>query len=150
MEGNFQELSFILNGKCYENLERIHTILWHNIKNKNKEILDAEMWDIFKVLKIAEQKTVTSHPLLIGIFFDSQTAIKKLKSSGNSAGQALKIQIHHKTKLLRQQGHEISVYWVPSHSGLEENNEKVDAAAKNAAMGGRSQLAKWPSLRHVK
>ena len=49
-------------------LERIHTILRHNIKNKNKEILDAEMWDIFKVLEIAEQKTVTSHPLLIGIF----------------------------------------------------------------------------------
>ena len=33
--------------------------------------------------------------------------------------QALKTQIYHKTKLLIQQGHKVSVCWVPSHSGLE-------------------------------
>ena len=50
-----------------------------------------------ETLKIAEHKIVTGHPLLINIFCDSQTAINKLKkSTGNSAGQALKTQVYHK------------------------------------------------------
>ena len=72
-----------------------------------------------------------------------------MKSTGDSADQALKTQIHHKTKLLIQQGLKILVCWVPSHSGLE-GNEKADAAAKNATIGGRIQIAKWSSLSHVK
>ena len=59
------------------------------------------MWGIFEALKVAEQKTVIGHPFVIIIFCDSQTAINKLKSTGDSAGQTLKIRIHHKTELLR-------------------------------------------------
>lgn len=87
------------------------------------------MWGISEVLKVTEQKTVTSHPFIIIIFCDSQTAIKKPKSTGGSADQALKTQIHHKTKLLIQQRHKILVCWVPSHSDLG-GNKKANAATK--------------------
>ena len=107
------------------------------------------MWGISEALKVAEQKAVTAHPLVIDIFCNSQTAINKLKSTGDRKYQALKTQIYHKTKLLIQQGHKVSVYWVPSHSGLE-GNEKTDAAAKKAAMERRTQTAKWSNLSHIK
>ena len=64
-------------------------------------------------------------------------------------GQALKIQIYQKAKKLVQQGHSISIRWVPSHSGVE-GNEKADKAAKEAASGERVRTAKWASLTHVK
>ena len=64
-------------------------------------------------------------------------------------GQALKAQINQKTKQLVQQRHQISICWVPSHSGIE-GNEKADLAAKEAAGGHRVHTVKWTSLSHLK
>lgn len=116
---------------------------------RNKKIIDAEMWGISEALKVAEQKAVTSQSFAIDIFCNSQTAINKLKSMDDRECQALKTQIYHKTELLIQQGHKVSIFWVPSHSGLE-GNEKADEAAKNAAMERSTQTARWSSLSHVK
>ena len=41
------------------------------------------MWDISKALKIAKQKLVTTHLLIIDIFCNFQTAMNKLKNMGN-------------------------------------------------------------------
>ncbi len=101
-------------------------------------------------LKVADQKaTRAQQHLVISIFCDSQTAINKLAKMNNSAGQALKIQIYQKVGQLTQQGHRVSVYWIPGHSGLE-GNERADKAAKEAAMGDRIRTAKWKSLTHIK
>lgn len=59
------------------------------------------------------------------------------------------MQIYQKAKELVQQGHSISVRWVPGHSGIE-GNERTDKAAKEAAMKVRVRTAKWTSLTHVK
>ena len=63
------------------------------------------------------------------------------------AGQALKTQIYQKVEQLIQQGHEISVCWVPSHCKVERN-ERADKAAKEAAGRERIQTARWTSLTH--
>ncbi len=65
------------------------------------------------------------------------------------AGQALKAQIYQKVKQLIQQGHEISVCWVPSHCKVE-GNERADKAAKEAAGRERIRTARWTSLTHLK
>ena len=65
------------------------------------------------------------------------------------AGQALKTQIYQKVEQLIQQGHEISVCWVPSHCKVERN-ERADKAAKEAAGRERIQTARWTSLTHLK
>ena len=57
--------------------------------------------------------------------------------------------IYQKAKKLVQQGHDISVRWVPGHSGVE-GNERADKAAKEAAIGERVRTAKWTSLTHIK
>ena len=65
------------------------------------------------------------------------------------AGQALKAQIYQKVEQLIQQGHEISVRWVPGHSKVE-GNEMADKAAREAAGGERIQTARWTSLTHLR
>ena len=117
---------------------------------KNKEIFDAEMWGISEAVKVAEQRCLKSPQLsVISIFCDSQHAINRLKVMDCKAGQALKAQIYRKVKQLIQQGHEISLRWVPSHSKVE-GNEMADKAAREAAGGERIQTARWTSLTHLK
>ncbi len=100
------------------------------------------MWGISEAFKIAEQKTrEIRQPWVIGIFCDSQTAINHLKECDSAEGQALKMQIYQKAKKLLQQGYEISVRWVPGHSGIE-GNERADKAAKEAVIGERVRTAK--------
>ena len=108
------------------------------------------MWGISEAFKIAEQKAQDiRQPWVISIFCDSKTVINHLKECDSAAGQALKMQIYQKAKKLIQQGHEISVRWVPGHSGIE-GNERADKAAKEAAIGERVRTAKWSSLTHIK
>lgn len=61
----------------------------------------------------------------------------------------MKMQIYQKAKKLVQQGHDISVRWVPGHSGVE-GNEKADKATKEATIGERVRTTKCTSLTHVK
>ncbi len=65
------------------------------------------------------------------------------------AGQALKTQIYQKVEQLIQQGHEISVCWVPSHCKVERN-DRADKAAKEAAGRERIQTARCTGLTHLK
>ncbi len=109
---------------------------------KNKEIFNAEMWDISEAVKIAEQSCLRAPQLsVISIFCDSQHAINKLKVMDCKTDQALKAQIYRKVEQLIQRGHEISVCWVPSHCQIE-GNERADKAAREAAGGERIQTAR--------
>ncbi len=117
---------------------------------KNKEIFDTEIWGVSKAVKVAEQSYLRSpHLSVISIFCDSQHVINRLKVMDCKAGQALKAQIYQKVERLIQQGHEISLRWVPSHSKVE-GNEMVDKAAKEAAEGARIQTVRWTSQNHLK
>jgi len=108
------------------------------------------MWGISEAVKIAEQKCFKApKPLVISIFCDSQHAIDQLKILDCKAGKALKAQIYQKVGQLIQQGHRISVCWIPSHCKVE-GNEKADKAAREAAGRERIQTARWTSLTHLK
>ncbi len=112
------------------------------IQGKNKKIFDAEMWGISEAVKVAEQRCLKGPQLsVISIFCDSQHAINKLKFMDCKVGQALKAQIYQKVEQLIQQGHEISVYWVPSHSKIE-GNKRADKAAREATRRERIQTAR--------
>lgn len=65
---------------------------------KNKEISNAELWGIFKALKIALKKNISRKACKITVFSDSQVAIKQLQGFKNNAGQALKIQIYKQVR----------------------------------------------------
>ncbi len=108
------------------------------------------MWGISKAITVAEQKTrEIQHSLVISIFCDSQTAINNLREDHSSGGQVLKMQIYQKTEQLVQQGHNISIRWVPGHNKIE-GNERADRAAKEAAGERKVRTARWTSLAHVK
>ena len=126
---------------------------WQIVKvslGQNKEISDAEMWGISEAIKVAEQRTrEVQHPLVINMFCDSQTTINNLRECHSSGGQALKMQIYQKAQRLVQQGHDISIRWIPGHNKIE-GNERADRAAKEAAGEGKVRTARWTSLAHVK
>ena len=105
---------------------------------------------LLKHFKIAEKKTrQVQDSWVINVFCDSQTAINNLRERNVYAGQALKFQIYQKAQKLVERGHNVSVMWVPGHSGVD-GNERADKAAKEVALGGRVRTAKWTSLTHVK
>lgn len=126
---------------------------WQTVKvslGQKEEIFDAEMWGISKAIKVAEQKSrEVLHSLVISIFCDSQTTINNLREDRSSGGQGIKRQIYQKTERLVQQGHDISIRWIPGHSKIE-GNERADRAAKEAAGEGKVQTARWTSLAHIK
>ena len=126
---------------------------WQTVKvslGQNKEIFDAEMWGISEAIKVAEQESKeVLHSLVISIFCDSQTAINNLREDRGSGGQAIKRQIYQKTeRLVQQQGHDISIKWIPGHNKIE-GNERADRAAREAA-GEKVRTARRTSLAHVK
>lgn len=67
----------------------------------------------------------------------------------SGVSQALNLQFYQKTRKLVQNGHDISVRWVPGH-GSVEGNERAGKAAKEVATGERVRTAKWTSLTHIK
>ena len=74
----------------------------------NKEIFGVEVWSIFEVFKVVQQKTgQIRQPWVIDIICDSQTAFNNLRECRSCLGQALKMQIYQKAKKLVQQGHDI-------------------------------------------
>lgn len=116
---------------------------------KNKEILDAELWDVSQALKIALNGIALKKTSQITVYSDAQRAIKQLQSTSNKEGQVLKAQICKLVRQLRTKGGEVIVRWIPSHSGLE-GNERADKAATEAAANGRTQAARWSSLTYVR
>lgn len=99
---------------------------------KNKEILDAELWAISEALSIASTRTKIGNTP-ITIFCDSQKALSTIALPYTSQGNRfLRNLICQKTRELQDNGNHCSFHWIPSHSGLMEN-EKADLAAKNRA-----------------
>ena len=124
---------------------------WNTCKislGKNKEILDAELWGISEALKIALKENIVRRACRIIVYSDSQTALNQLQGSKSNTCQALRVQIFKRTKQLHTQGKELTVRWIPSHQGIE-GNEQADKAAKAAAANERCQTARWSSLAYV-
>ena len=97
---------------------------------------------------MALRETALRKACKITVFSDSQVAIRKLQGLKNNAGQTLRTQIIKRVKQLPTRGREVTVRWIPSHSKIE-GNEQADKAAKEAAIDGRIQAARWSSLAYI-
>ncbi len=115
---------------------------------KNKEILDAELWGISEALKVALKESTLRRVQRITIYSDSQIALKQLEGSKNNAGQVLRIQILKRAKQLHAQGKKLIARWIPSYQEIP-GNKQADKAAKEAAANQRCQTVGWGSLTHV-
>lgn len=56
------------------------------ILGQNMEIFNGKLWDISKVIKVAEYKCLAQQYVFIKIFCDLQLAINRLKVIDNKAG----------------------------------------------------------------
>ena len=61
---------------------------------------------------------------------------------GKYQGNFGKEEEEERDRKLIELGHDVSVRWVPGHSGVE-GNKRADKAAKEAFIGERVRIAKW-------
>jgi RNase H len=71
------------------------------------------------------------------IFLDSQVAIKRTLNDNLGPRQALAVEIITIAKWLKEKDIQVSIRWVPSHSGIE-GNEKADLLAKKTSKQPKS------------
>lgn len=121
---------------------------FQNFVGKNKEILDAELWGIPQALKMALKKISPQKTDRITVYSDAQLAIRQLQAT-NKEGQALITQITKQARQLQNNGGEVIVRWIASHSGIE-GNERADKTAKEAGADSRTQAIRWSTLNHIK
>ena len=147
--------SKISNGRCGA------SVCWKDMKSKqwrqkslfldkNKEILDTELWAISEALDTAIRKTSTAHNTLLTIFCDSQKALTTIRLPPlQKENRFLRAQIYYKAEKLKTYGHTVVCRWVPGHTGLI-GNEKADLAARNKAEKRGRQAERWSSLAHIR
>lgn len=104
---------------------------------KNKDVLDAELWGISEALGIALRETAPKKAYKVTVFSNSQTAIRKIQAAKIGVGQALRAQIVKRAKGLKTSGREVTIRWVASHNKIE-GNKLANKAAKEAAAGGKT------------
>ncbi len=116
---------------------------------KNKEIVDAELWAILEALDIAH-KTANTRNIPVTIFCGSQKALNAIAlPSACQEHRFLRSLIYQRTEKLQSNGHHTTYFWVPGHSGIF-GNEKADLAAKNRAEKGGMLTERWSSLAYIR
>ena len=68
------------------------------------------------------------------IFVDSTSAITRARDDARGLGQRFSVAAIEVGSRLADAGNEVTIHWVPAHSGVE-GNEVADRFAKDAATG---------------
>jgi ribonuclease HI len=101
---------------------------WH--LGKNKEVFDAELFALYRaVLRFNERKEKDSN---YTVFVDSQGALRRCCGDYIGSGQCWARAICLITDEMMDRGCTLTARWVPSHVGVE-GNEQADQMAKTAA-----------------
>ena len=117
---------------------------------KNKEILDAELWAIWKALEIALKETRNTKNIPVTVFCDLQKALKEIKRSLScKENRFLRGVIYRTAEKLCKNGSLIVIYWAPSHVDLIQN-EKANLAARLKAEKEGRQEERWSSLAYMR
>ena len=100
----------------------------------NKEVFDAETVAIYQALKILDRQRTTGQQYTI--FSDSQAAIQRIRTDSVGPGQQWARAALEVYARLAARDNEVTIRWVPAHSGVV-GNEMVDGFAKEAASSQR-------------
>lgn len=94
----------------------------------------AELQGISLALDIAQDEVRHSiRQWNVAVFSDNQRAIRSLTRAEGGSGAYILGSIARKVRELQQDGHTVTVRWIPSHTGIS-GNEAADKAAKEAAV----------------
>ena len=107
----------------------------------NKEVFDAEVFAIYQALRLLDRRQAAGQQYTI--FSDSQAAIQRIRTDMLGPGQQwarAAMEVHAR---LTARGNEVTLHWVPAHSGVM-GNEVVDGLAKEAASSRRSLRHRVP------
>ena len=107
----------------------------------NKEVFDAETFAIYQALRILDRQQATGQQYTI--FSDSQAAIQRIRTDMLGSDQQwarAAMEVHAR---LTARGNEVTIRWVPAHSGVM-GNEMADGFAREAAGSRRSQQHRVP------
>ena len=107
----------------------------------NKEVFDAEVFAIWQALRVLERRNESGRSYTV--FVDSTSAIARVRDGTRGPGQRFGVAAIEVGSRLAVAGNEVTIRWVPAHSGAE-GNEVADRFAKDAATGETPR-----SKRHV-
>lgn len=106
---------------------------WHRrgtFLGGNKEVFDAEVFALVRAARELNERGEAGQRYTI--FADAQAAIARITHDGCGPAQALAVAFLAQAREISERGSSISVRWVPSHAGVE-GNEQADGAARDAA-----------------
>src|SRR6266705_3786072 len=83
------------------------------------EIMDAELYAVYRVLEYLKQQRLKEKQVYI--FIDSQVTIKRLQLNSLTGGQELVFKIIQSCSYLASKNISINFYWVPSHLRIYRN-----------------------------
>ena len=105
---------------------------------RNKEVFGAEVFAITQALEVIDERGEEGQHYTI--FSDSQAALARIRYDGTGPAQAVARRAIHLSECIVGRENTITLYWTPSHRGIE-GNEQADTWAKRAAEGreGRAE-----------
>ena len=98
----------------------------------NKEVFDAEVFAVYRALRVIEQGRERGRHHTI--FVDSTSAITRVRDGGLGPGQRFAVAAIEVCSRAIANDNSVTIQWVPAHSGAT-GNEVADRYAKGAATG---------------
>ena len=90
-----------------------------NYLGKNKEVYEAEVYAIYRALKIIDQRGEDGHQFTISSY--SASAVDRTCSDTMDPSQRLAIAIHEVGERIVGHNNTVTTRWVPAHQGVEGN-----------------------------
>jgi len=109
------------------NKRRIHL-------GRQKEAFDAEIYAMSEAMKVADERAEKEKFAKVKVFTDSQATLRRIQLDGPGPGQVLVLRTMNWTAALARKNIQVEYWWVPTHHGIE-SNEETDQQATKAAYG---------------
>jgi len=99
---------------------------------RQKEAFDAEMYAMSEAMKIADEMAGNKEVTSVTVFTDSQATLRQIQWDEPGPGQVLALRTMNWVDALARKNIPMEYRWVPSHKGIE-GNEEADQQATKAA-----------------